>query len=101
MKFLKGCVLHLVDAFDLAHQQFGVTDHLQRFVSVLNGILQRGNQALVLRKVVGLMTEVLAERGNFLSFFILNHNPIAGGTRVAARAAIAVRDQVALGGLGV
>jgi len=47
------------------------------------------------------VTEVLAERGNFLSSFILDHNPVTGGTGVAARAPVAVGDQVAGGDLGV
>ncbi len=70
-------------------------------MSVLDGILQRCNQALILGKVVGLVTEVLAERGNFLSSFILDHDPVAGRPGVAARAAIAVSDQMAFGRFGV
>ena len=68
---------------------------------MLEGILQRGNQALILGEVVGLVAEVLAERGNFLSSFILDHDPIAGRPGIAARAAIAVSDQMALGRFGV
>ena len=93
-------VLHLVDAFDLAHQQFRIADHLERFVSMLDGILQRRNQALILRKVVGLVTQVLAERRQLSSRFILNYNSITGGSGIAARAAVAMSDQVVLRGLG-
>jgi hypothetical protein len=34
---------------------------------MLECVFKRGNQALILGEVVGLVSEVLAERGNFLA----------------------------------
>jgi hypothetical protein len=101
VKFLQRQVLHFVDAFDLPYQEFGIAYDLERFVSVLDGILERRNQTLIFREVVGLVTQVLAERGNFSSGFILNYNAITGGTGIASSSAIAVGDQVVLGSFDV
>jgi hypothetical protein len=43
------------------------------------------------------VAEVLAKMGDLASGLILDDDAVAGGTRVAARASIAVRDQVVLG----
>ena len=64
-------------------------------------ILERRDQALILGEVIGLMSQIVAERGNFSSRFILNHNSVTGGPGIAPCAAIAVSDQVMLGSLGV
>ena len=100
VEFLQRQVFHFVDALDLSYQQLRVADQLERFVSMLNGVLQRCDQALIFREVIGLVTEVLAERGNLSSRFILNYNTVTGGAGIASRAAIAMSDQVVLGWLG-
>jgi hypothetical protein len=67
MKFLQGEVLHLVNALDLPHQQFGVAHHLDSLGPGLEGVLEGGNQTLIFREVIGLMAEVLAERRQLAS----------------------------------
>ena len=97
VKILQGGVLHFVDAFDLPHQEFGVADYLECLVAVCDGILERGDQALILGKIVGLVAEVFAECGNFSSRFILNDDAVAGGSGIAACSAVAEGDEVMLG----
>ncbi len=97
MKFLQRCVLYLVYAFDLTHQQFRVAYYFERLVSVLDRVLKRRDQALILREIIGLMTEILAERGNFPSRFILNHHAVACRPGIAAGAAVTMSDQVFFG----
>ena len=63
---------------------------------MLDGIFEGRDQALIFREVIGLVTEVLAERGNLSSRFILNYNAVTGGAGIASRASIAVSDQVVL-----
>ena len=72
MKLLQGCILHLIDAFDLAHKQLRVAYCLERFIAVFDTVLERHDQPLVLREIVGLVAQVLAECGNFAAAFILN-----------------------------
>ena len=100
VEFLQRGILDLVDALDLAHQQLGVADDFEGFVSVLDRILERCNQTLVFGEIVGLVAEILAERGNFLSSLILNHDSVTRRARIPARSAVAVCDQIVLGSLG-
>ena len=67
VQVLQHGVLHFVDAFDLADQQFGIADQLQRLGAVLDGVFQSGDQSLIFGEIVGLVAEVLAERGDFAS----------------------------------
>ena len=60
VEILKGEVLHFVDAFDLADQQFGIADQLEGFGAVLESVFEGGDQALVLSEVVGLVAEIFA-----------------------------------------
>ena len=69
-------------------------------MSVLDRILERCDQALVFGEIVGLMAEVLAERSNFRSGLILNHHSVTRRTGIPARSAVAVCDQIMLGGPG-
>ncbi len=64
---------------------------------MLNRVFERGNQSLIFREVIGLVAEVFAERGDLPSGFILDDDSIPGRTRIAARPAITVGDQVMLG----
>jgi hypothetical protein len=64
---------------------------------VLDSVFEGGDQALILGKVVGLVAEVLAEMGDFLSGLILNYHSIAGGAGIAAGASVAVGDEVVRG----
>ncbi len=68
---------------------------------MLDGILQRRNQTLILREIIGLMAEVLAECCNLSPGLILNDDTIARRPRIAARSAVAMSDQVVLGCFGV
>ena len=67
MEFLQRGILYLVNALDLAHQQFGVTDYFESPVSVFERVLQRSNQSLILGEVVGLMSKIFTKRGQLLS----------------------------------
>jgi len=97
VKFLQRRVLHFVNAFDLPYQEFGIAYDLEGFVSVLDGILERRNQTLIFREVVGLVTQVLAESGNLFSGFILNNDAVAGGAGIATCSAIAMGNQIVFG----
>ena len=97
VKILQRRVLHLVNAFDLAHQQLGIADQLQGFRTMLEGVFESCNQALILGEVVGLVAEVFAEMGDFSSRLILDYDAITGRAGIAARAAVAVSDEVVLG----
>src|SRR5579871_3759414 len=90
-------MLHLVDAIDLPHQQFGVTDHLQRLLFVLSRVLQRGDQRLIFSKIVGLMAEIFAQGCHLSASFILDNDAISGRTRVPAGTPIGVSDEMMLG----
>ena len=101
VEFLQRGIFDLVDALDLTYQQLGVADDFEGFVSVLDRILERGDQALVFGEIIGLMAEVLAERSNFFSSLILNYHTVARRARIPASSAVAVCDQILLGRLGV
>ena len=99
MQVFQHRVLYFVNALDLPHQQFGIADYLERFVSVLHRIFQRRDQRLVLGEVVGLVAEVLAQRRNLVAGFVLDHYPVARGPGIAPRAAVRVGDQVMRGSI--
>ncbi len=96
VKILERRVLYLVDAFDLADQQFGIADQLEGFGTMLQSVFEGCDQALILGEIVGLVAEVLAELCNFASRLILDDYAIASWARVAARATVAVGDQMVL-----
>src|SRR5580704_2940095 len=64
---------------------------------MLNRVLEGCDQALILGEIVGLVAQVLAEMGDLPSGLILDHHAVACGAGVAARAAVAVCDQIVLG----
>ena len=66
VEFLQCSVLYFVYALDLTHQKFGIADELKRLVSMRQRILKRSDQPLILRKIVGLVSQVFAERCDFL-----------------------------------
>jgi hypothetical protein len=68
---------------------------------MLDRILKRRNETLILREIIGLMAKVLAERSNFSSRLILNDDTIARRPGIAPRPAIAMSDQVVLGCFGM
>jgi hypothetical protein len=61
---------------------------------MLDRIFKRSDQALILGEIVGLVAEVFAELCDFASRLILDDYAIAGWAGVAARATIAVGDQM-------
>src|SRR5579872_1601657 len=93
MQILQRRILHLVDALDLPHQQLRVANEFQRLRTMLDCIFQSSNQPLILREVVGLMAQVLAERGDLLSGFILYNDAKPGRAGVPARSSVTVRNQ--------
>src|SRR5712691_481289 len=64
VQILQREILDLVNAFNLSHQQFGVADQLEGFGAMLQRVFEGGDQALILREVVGLVAEIFAERGD-------------------------------------
>jgi hypothetical protein len=64
---------------------------------MLDGIFEGGDQSLIFGEVVGLVTEIFAERGDLASGFVLDHYAVAGGAGIAAGAAITVSDQIMRG----
>ena len=97
MEVFQRGVLDFVNPFDLADQKFGVADHAKGFRSVLDGVLKRSDQPLVLSEVVGLVAEILAESGDLASGFVLNDDAISCRARIAACAAVDVSIQIKLG----
>src|SRR5260370_30014040 len=65
---------------------------------MLQSVFEGGDQALILGEVVGLVAEVFAEMGDFVSGLILDYYAIAGGAGVAAGSAVAVGDEEVGGG---
>src|ERR1700756_3217448 len=61
---------------------------------MLQRVLQRCNQSLILREIVGLVAKVFAKGGDFSSGLIFDHYTIACRPRIAARTAITVSDQI-------
>ena len=97
MKIPQRQIVHFVDAFDLPNQQFRIADHFERLVAVAYGILERGDQSLILGKIVGLVAEIFAERGNSLARFILDNNSVTRRPGIAACTAIDEGDKIMLG----
>ena len=60
VEVLERGILHFVDAFDLANQQFGIADQLEGFGAVLDRVFEGRDQALILGEIVGLVAEVFA-----------------------------------------
>src|SRR5271170_2513427 len=63
---------------------------------MLQGVFKGCNQALILRKIVGLVAEVFAEMGDLASRLILDHDAISSWAGIAACAAVAVGYEVVL-----
>ena len=59
---------------------------------MLQRIFQGGNQSLIFGEIVGLMTEIFAQSGDFSSRFVLHYHAVTGGTRIAAGPSVAVGD---------
>src|SRR5947209_5978415 len=93
MEILQRRILDLVDALDLADEQLRIADQLERLRSMLDRILECGDESLILGKVVGLMPEIFAEGGDFLAGFVLDDDSEARRSRISARPTVAVRDQ--------
>ena len=97
MQILQRRILHFVNALDLPHQQLRIADQLERLGTVLDRIFERSDQSLILGKIVGLVAEIFAQRRDLASRFVFDHHTVAGGPGIAARSAVAVRNQVMLG----
>ena len=87
-------IFNFVDAFDLPHHEFGVANDLQRLWAVRHCILERADQRLVFRKIVRLMSEILAKRGDLVSLRIMDHDAITRGARIATCAAVSMSDEI-------
>src|SRR5579863_5700231 len=97
----QGGILYLIDAFDLADQQLGIADQLERLRTVLQRVFECGDQSLILGEVVGLVAEIFAERRDLFPRLILDDYAVASGAGVSASATVAVRDEVVIGGFVV
>ena len=64
---------------------------------MLQRVLQRRNQSLILCKIVSLMSEILTQGRDLASRFILYHYTVTRRARIASRTAIAVRNQIMFG----
>jgi hypothetical protein len=94
VEVLQCGVFDFVDTFDLADQEFGVTDKFEGFGTVLDGVFEGGDEALIFGEVVGLVAKVFAEGGDFVSGLILDDDAEAGRAGIAASSAVAVGDEV-------
>ncbi len=94
VQILQRGILDLVDAFDLADQQLRIADQLERFRTVLQSILKRRDQALIFSKIVRLVPEIFAQRGNLATRLILDDHAVTRRPRIPARPAIAMSDQI-------
>ena len=80
----------LVFALNLLDHQLGVRDDAEAGVVVVEGVLQAAEEAGVFGVVVGADAEELGEFGEDHAFVVLDEGSVAGGTGVAAGAAVAV-----------
>ncbi len=98
--FVKGAefgAVYAILTLDLLDHQFRIGDDPQTPVPIGNGKLQRCQQGRVLGEVIGVLTQKLAQFGQDFSCRVLDINAEAGRTRVAARPAVAVRDNAFAG----
>ena len=56
-----------------------------------DSITERSQQSTVLRVVVGVMAEILAELGDLFPLWVVNYQAIAGGSGIAPGAAVDMR----------
>lgn len=61
---------------------------------MFRGVFEGGEEALIFGDVIGLMADVLAERGNSFASFILNDHTIPSWAGIAARTAVAESDEI-------
>src|SRR5205814_1443044 len=94
MKIPQRGILNLVDALDLPYQQLRITDQLERFMPVLNGILKSRDQSLIFAEVISLMAKILGQGRDFSPSLVVNRAAIASRAWVPARPSVAVRDQI-------
>src|SRR5438552_7444810 len=94
MKIPQRGILNLVDALDLPYQQLRITDQLERFMPVLNGILKSRDQSLIFGEVISLMAKILAQGRDFSPSLVVNNDAIASRAWIPARPTVAVRDQI-------
>src|SRR5947209_7337804 len=63
---------------------------------MLDGILQRADERLVFGEVIRLMSQVLAQCGDFVPLGIMDDNSVTRWPRIAASAAVGMSDEVVL-----
>src|SRR4029077_251025 len=97
VKLKETRTLDLVLAPNLFHQQFRISNYLERFMPMLEGVVERSQQSAVFRIVVRLVAEILAQSRDFASGLVGDDNSVASGARIATRAAINVGDQERIG----
>ena len=61
---------------------------------MLEGVLECGNQSLILGEIVRLVSEIFAESCDFAAGLVLDNDAIARRAGISARASVAVRNQV-------
>jgi len=94
MQILQDCILHFVNTLYLTDQSFRIADYLQCSVSTGLRVFERGDQGLVLGKVVGLVPQIFTQFGNSLPALVFNHYSVSGWPGIATRPAVGMGDQV-------
>ena len=89
--------VYAILTLDLLDHQLRIGDDPQTLVAVGDSKLQRCQQGGVLGEVIGVHTQELAQFGQDFSCRVLDIDAEAGRTRVAARPAVAVRDNAFAG----
>jgi hypothetical protein len=81
---------NFIDAFHLPHHQLGIANHLERLDLVFSGVTKRRKKSLILSVVVGMVPEILAKLGNWVSGCVLNSNSITRRPGITTSSAINV-----------
>ena len=90
MKRSEVRALYFVSSLHLAHQEFGITADSQILNSVGGGVIQRGDQAVVFRDVIGDAPDVFADFVDCLAVGTMNHHGVRGGAGISAGGAVDV-----------
>jgi hypothetical protein len=68
---------------------------------MLDGILERGEQSRVFGVVISLFAEMFVETCDLVSAAVIDHDAIAGWSRIAASATIGICGNQVRGSLGL
>src|SRR5581483_3308963 len=85
---------NLIYAAYLSHHQFGIADYLEGLGGMLHGIIQRRQQSHVLRVIVGIQSDKLADFFDPLAVVVFDHHSETCRAGIATGAAVHVRNEV-------